>query len=415
MLPPTLICLAGLLCLAAAQPAWNTIAPLPFARSDHTATALGSAIYIAGGCDGAQKCVSGGTCSCTSYTRNMLAYTPATNAYTARAPLLQPRYRHIVCPLADESGMVLLGGRTLTPAVPDTNDAIITAVDVYRPASNNWTTLGVAYPADLGSDNSCTTAPSGVIYVMGGYDASYNISTTVMYAFTLGGSAGGAFAKVAPMPMALGDFSSTLAPTGNIHVLGGFTTEAPNDWWWCRPTTAHYVYNPTLNTWAPAPAMPVGLGQKDDAIVLSGRLFTIGGETKSKTSGCTDLDIVALTKVFSYDPVALAWRNETFLPSPIIRTAGAALGGTAYLFGGQGPIIDSGDTIPILFTAYSYTFAPPPTPAPAPLVYSPGAFGGAIAGTLVVACLLAACAARLCGACQRPSGSAKDNVLHSAA
>ena len=412
MLP--LLPLAGLLCLAAAQPAWNTIAPLPFARSDHTATALGSAIYIAGGCDGAQKCANG-MCSCTSTTRNMLAYSPATNAYTARAPLLQPRYRHIVCPLADESGMVLLGGRTLTPANATTNDAIITAVDVYRPASNSWATLGVAYPADLGSDNSCTTALSGVIYVMGGYDTFYSVATTVMYAFTLGGSGGGAFAKVAAMPMALGDFSSTLAPTGNIHVLGGFTTDP--DEWWCRPTTSHFVYNPTLNTWdnSTIPPMPVGLGQKDDAIVLSGRLFTIGGETKSKTSGCTDLDIVALTKVFSYDPLAKTWRNETFLPSPIIRTAGAALGGIAYLFGGQGPIIDSGDTIPILFTAYSYMFAPPPAPAPAPLVYSPGAFGGAIAGTLVVACLLAACAARLCGAFQRPSASAKDTVLHSAA
>jgi hypothetical protein len=420
--PPTALQLA-LLALAAAAllpaaraQAWGVSTPLPFARSDHTATALGGSIFIAGGCDGAQKCVGGsrGTCSCSSASRNLVAFTPANASYSPRAPLLQPRYRHLACPLGDASGLVLFGGRTLTPATPATGDAIITAIDVYTAATNAWTQLGVAYPADLGSDNSCTTALDGRIYVMGGYTPDYAVSTRLMYALTLGGANGGSFALMAPMPLGLGDFSSALVPaTGNIHVMGGYTTEE-GPYWYCRPTPSHFVYSPRTNTWAAGPPLPVAMGEKDDAVLLGGRLFTMGGESKSRTSECYDTDILVLTGVRSYDPAANAWRNETSLPYGAMRLASAEVGGVAYLFGGQGALIDDLDTNPLKYSVLTFTLAPVAAPDAAPVSYSAGAMGGAIAGTLLVTLALAAAAQAAAARCRGGGSGADKNVLYAA-
>ncbi len=385
----SLLILAALSALPAVCAQWAPIAPLPVSRSDHTATELGGVIYIAGGCNGAQNCdFSSGYCSCTSYTPALTSYTPSTNAYASLAVMPTPRYRHLACPLPDgASGMVVFGGRTL-PA-----DTMITAIDIYTVATNTWHTLGVPYPPALGSDNSCTTASNGKIYVMGGYDAGYT-ATNVMYALTLSSNAqGGSFVQVASMPSILGDFSSTMDDLGAIHVLGGYISSAdPN--WVCRPTTTHFVYTPTSDTWTTAPSLPMALAEKDDAILLRGRLYTIGGETKSKTSGCNDTHLLPLANVFSYDPLTAQWRNETSLPVPVMRTASTLVDNVIYLFGGQGTPIDGAITVPLRYAAYSYG-APAPPAAPWYVTYSAGAMAGGIVGTLLVTLLLVA-VARCC-------------------
>jgi len=396
-----------------AQPEWGLAAPLPFGRSDQTATPLGQLIYLAGGCVGAQQC-NGGYCSCTAITRNVVAfspYAPAGGAYTFKAPMPIARYRHISCPLGDGTGMVIFGGRTLTPADATTNDKLITRLDVYSSTTNTWRTLGATYPATvLGSDNSCTTGTDGNIYVMGGYVQDYSASTRTLYSFTLDATAaGGTWRTLAPMPIGLGDFSSALAPNGNIHVIGGYSTDTLGDWA-CRPLAINLAYSPPQNTWAYAATPPDFFAEKDDALLVAGRLFVMGGEKKRKFSGCGDTDIVALSNVFSFDAASNTWRNETFLPSAIMRTATATLGGVIYLFGGQGPIVD-GDFLPLLASVLTYTYNPVPVPWYERL-FNSGSVAGAVVGTFLCTalCMCAVqylrCAERL--SCRRAASPLKD-------
>ena len=140
----------------------GALAPLPFARSDHTATAMPDRlVYIMGGCDGAQVCDNStggsGFCACTSFTRNVAAFDVASGTYvpanSARLPppMPMPRYRHLACAVRDV--IVIFGGRVLS------TDAIITQVDAYNTTSRTWLPSAqlAPYPFDLGSDNSCST------------------------------------------------------------------------------------------------------------------------------------------------------------------------------------------------------------------------------------------------------------------
>ena len=117
-------------------------------------------MYVAGGCDGSQDC-SGGYCTCTSLTVDLSVYNPSANTWDSSLPRLpRPRYRHNACSWRDS--IFLIGGRNLTA------DSIVPQIDVYNTTAHTWSTLPSAYPADVGSDNTCVTL-GDVIYVMGAW------------------------------------------------------------------------------------------------------------------------------------------------------------------------------------------------------------------------------------------------------
>jgi N-acetylneuraminic acid mutarotase len=366
-------------------------------RSDQTATTMpDGSIYLAGGCDGAQTCdLAAGECSCTALTTDLVKYDPVANTYTAMPPMPVARYRHLACAVADT--IFYFGGRTL----PD--DTIITQVDAFSIATGAWTTLPTTYPAGVGSDNSCSTV-GGTIYVMGGYSADYSVAFNNTYAFSP--ATAGWTLLSGQMNVGRGDFSS-VAYNGLVHAYGGYT---PADF--CGPIASHEVYDPVADAWTRLPDLPAPLAEKDDGVVVDGRIFSLGGETKSIDPGCTDLNIVPLPNVYSYN--GSAWTIETFMPDGRMRFASAGVGAnTVYVFGGQGALVD-GNTLPLMFTAYSYSLAPSATPSPSPVfvvaaaasgkVYSHGDMAGAVVGTL--ACTLLAVGGALLLYRRRAAGSA---------
>jgi hypothetical protein len=404
-----------------ASGAWSLASPLPWGRSDLTATVIGPHVYLAGGCDGAQKC-SNGLCICSSYTNDFTTFTPSTNKYTTRAPMPRPRYRHLACPMGDDA-ILMMGGRTITDD-PATTDAVMTIMDHFNATTGNWTTLTTAYPtAVLGSDNSCSNFGT-TVYVFGGYNRDYTVSYASTYSFTITpGTKGleGVFKALTPMPMGIGDFSSvafpaTLPPLApappSIHVYGGYTANlVPADDWYCKPLTVHFVYTPSTNTWTTAAPMPFPLAEKDDGVVVGGKIFSVGGESKRIAKGCSDTDIVALREVWSWDPAKPGeWGNETWLPSSVMRFASApfpmpttsASGAPTtttflYVFGGQKDLIN-GDTLPLSSVVYVYNPSPTPTPAPASPsgssaassspTFTPEILAMGIVVTFVLTCLL---------------------------
>jgi len=104
------------------------------------------------------------------------------------------------------------------------------------------------------------------------------------------------------------------------------------------------------DSWVERAPMLTNVAEKDAGMPLGGRLFAVGGERKARTSGCTDFDLTPVSTVMSFDPLANAWRNETFMPDPRMRFASAVYNDELLLvFGGQGPI-GNGDTFPVKYS-----------------------------------------------------------------
>ena len=349
---------------------WTVTAPLPFARSDHTATVVGSLIYLAGGCNGAQNCAAG-FCACSSITSNFIAYAPTTNSYnTSLAPMPTARYRHLAC----ESGgtIYIFGGRALG------TDALITTVDAFNTTTGAWKTLSSVYPSDLGSDNSCSTI-GDYIYLFGGYTSDYSVTLNSTYSFA---PKSGVWTRLANMTRGRGDFSSVTTVDGTVSVYGGYKVSSPPNYDidFCNPLSHHEVYDPKKNSWAVSVALPQALAEKDDGVLLNNRIFSIGGETKSVKYQCVDTDISPLKTVYSFDSAAGGWAAETELPDVRMRFASASYANKLYVFGGQGALID-GLFLPVLSTTLSYAPAVEAAPS-ASLSYTPAQMAAGILGTV---------------------------------
>ncbi|MDF2695584.1 MAG: hypothetical protein K0S65_3967, partial [Labilithrix sp.] len=109
---------------------WSLMAPLPFARTDHSVATVGGKIYVMGG-----------------YTGSMLArvdmYDPATNTWTQRADMLAPR--------RDFATAVIDGKIYVTGGMSFTDPNALTYLDtteVYDPSTDTWSSLA---PCPIGS------------------------------------------------------------------------------------------------------------------------------------------------------------------------------------------------------------------------------------------------------------------------
>jgi Kelch motif len=367
--------------------AWVQMQNMPISRSDHTAVNLigknSSLILISGGCDGAQVCDSVlGFCACTAITADQIVFNITSNSFTRVIPMPIKRYRHNACPWRDN--IYFFGGR-------DLSDNMIMQIDVLNTTSMAFSTLNVVMPSDIGSDNSCSTV-GDLIYTFGGYSSDYSLAFNSTYAFDpirLTWTR-----KRAPMIVPRGDFSSVTVGT-SIYVYGGYRADQGPDTF-CTPLRATEMYNTLTDSWSTYASLPFPLAAKDDGLYVNGRVYSIGGESKAKSIGCNDLDIVPIQSVLSYNPVNNTWANETSMTDGRMRFASASATTTSniFVFGGQGAIFDN-EALPLLYSSYQYVINGLPSPSPSPAVvqpsssvpagwYSSGTLAGAIIGTILL-------------------------------
>lgn len=136
----------------------------------------------------------------------------------------------------------------------------------------------------------------------------------------------------APMPFPRRDFA-TAAIGGKVYVLGGGDTLAP-----IIPspaTTTVQVYDPAMNTWTTAPAMPVAT-RNHAASVVNGKIYVAGGESDSAP---------ALKTLQVYDPVSKVWSIKADMPYELRSSAAAGVGGLLFVFGGDGLGFDTANTL----------------------------------------------------------------------
>jgi N-acetylneuraminic acid mutarotase len=176
------------------------------------------------------------------------------------------------------SKLYLAGGRTLT-------DDLITAIDVYDPVLNSWTTPFFWTNATATSDGAAFGYKE-LLFIVGGYTASYDTPGVLTSLNTVTGI----FSTNYPvMPTGRGDIS-VLPYNGDFYVFGGWSaTESTSKEgvYYCNPLKKVEKYSPDDNKWSNISSMLFGRG--DLAVGLMGDLlFAVGGEAKKAgDASCT--------------------------------------------------------------------------------------------------------------------------------
>lgn len=104
-----------------------------------------------------------------SFSQAVESYDPATNTWTARAPMPNAR--------VSAAGIVLDGLLYVVGGVDIIGNALST-VEVYNPATNSWRTLS-GLPKTAGE--LAGGAIKGVLYTAGGYSSYADVATTSAY------------------------------------------------------------------------------------------------------------------------------------------------------------------------------------------------------------------------------------------
>jgi hypothetical protein len=227
-------------------------------------------IYLVGGCDDPQGNAyqkEMDIYACTSLTAQTWAYNPDDGVFLSLDAAPRPRYRHTAANV--EGKIWVLGGRTVT-------DELITEIDVYDPMSKTWSTVG-NLPTDLQRSDQASFAVGPYLYVLGGYDAAYTASDSLVRADTTSVQTDGlVWEPLASMAEARGDVHAVTV-NGRAYVTGGYT----HDDGYCRPLTSteRYDYESTDGQWTTIGHLHTGRADKA-LVAVKDHLYAVGGESK---------------------------------------------------------------------------------------------------------------------------------------
>jgi len=323
---------------------WTAVGNMSVSRSDLGVSALGNAIIITGGCLGPQVSNVADNCSfsCNATTALVEAFFPANNSFVRLADMPRLRYRHSTEVI---NGLLYaLGGR-------DSTDHLITAVDVYNYTTNTWTTSSFSYSDPSATSDFSTFVRNDLIWLVGGYDYYYNISSAVS---TFSPTSGFTYNAITPMSDPRGDTCATVY--GNtIYVVGGFDPASGANY--TIPVSTLEIYDYNSGKWNYGPATPAPGGDKACGII-NGRLHVFGGEGKQATNACVYSAPESNVEEFNLN--TNTWTEEPPMDTPRFRFAAEYYTQpngkqTLYVFGGQGPRNATGNFYPTLSSVEVWT------------------------------------------------------------
>jgi N-acetylneuraminic acid mutarotase len=282
-----LVAVASALCLAGSGAGggaqWRSLAPLPVARTEVAAAAVGPEIAVAGGflADG-------------SSSRRVDLYSPATNSWR-RGPDLPAAVNHAAAGLVGR--LVVVGGYSRGRA---TRRAVMLDAQRWRPLPPLPAPRAAAAAAGLG----------GELYVVGGVGSSGLARTAFVY------DPAGRRWRVQPGPTPR-EHLAVAAAGGRIYAIGGRTAGFDTN------LAIVESWRPGERRWRAEPAVPEPRGGTGAAAV-GGLIVSVGGEAPAGT----------LARVFGFDVSTRTWRRLPDLPRPRHGLGVAAIGGTVYVVGG---------------------------------------------------------------------------------
>jgi N-acetylneuraminic acid mutarotase len=215
------------------------------------------------------------------------AYDPATDTWTAMAPLPEPRNHAAAAGL---NGLFYVSGGG-GPADNDPEDEIW----ALEPASNAWTELA---PMPEGRYSHRMVALDGLLYVVGGQGQTGRV---LIY-----DPATDAWSTGAEMPIQRNHLAA-VAVGGRIWAIGGRVAARVQD--------RVDVYAPATDSWSPGPALPDATSAASEG-VLGSVIVISGGEAPGENGSMVD-------EHWQLDTAAGAEARWTPLPRPPLAVHGA--------------------------------------------------------------------------------------------
>lgn len=285
--------------------AWDTLPPVPVARTEVTAVAASGKLYVMGGLGAGN---AGGA--------RVDVFDPATNAWSAGPPLPTPL--HHTQAVAIGPRILVLGGYSGLIGAAFTPIANVWMLDTSVPAAAQaWVPFGVL-PEPRGAHAAATDGSS--VWIFGGVGPAPNQLAARAYRMdSVAGVPVPAWVPIANFP----DVRDHLAGAflgGKVYAVGGRDLTLGSN------TGRLDAYDPATNAWAQLAPMPTprgGIG----AAALAGRVWVFGGEANGG---------VTFSAAEGFDP-ASGWAAGAPMPTSRHGLGVAQLGGHIYVEAG-GPI-----------------------------------------------------------------------------
>ena len=291
---------------------WSPAAAMSMARQEIYADALDGKIYSGGGILPRNG----------DFTDRFEVYDPERDAWTALAPLPEPRHHITISAL----GKRIYGVGGFVGGIPDWRAQA--SVYVYDPVADSWS-QGIDLPSPRAEHVAAVV--DGKIYIIGGRvreteDADHffeHIDSTLNEAFD---PESGRWSALANAPTARNSAAAAVID-GKIYVVGGRQNlKQPDGSMRIVNLPNLEVYDPRTDSWEQRTAMPQGQGGLAAAAV-DGRLYVFGGEQWTPQ-----------TRVFEeswlYDPAADSWQALAPMPTPRHGLTAAAVGSRIFVIGG---------------------------------------------------------------------------------
>jgi N-acetylneuraminic acid mutarotase len=243
---------------------WATKAPMPHASGDLAVGVVDGILYAVGG----QQDPSYGTPTL----NDLQAYDPATDSWTAKAPM--PTARRALAVAVANGKLYAIGGNS-----DYASHALVATVEAYDPATDTWSTKA---PMPTVRMLLAAATVNGSIYAVGGFDETSALA--VVEAYDPGTDQ---WSTRSPMP------GGVLAPAaasigGVLYVTGGFTGIS---------VTTTLAYDPRSDMWsaqAPMPSPRDGLAGG----VIDSLFYVVAGQNE-----------------VSFDSITWSTANEVFSPA----------------------------------------------------------------------------------------------------
>ena len=235
---------------------WSTGPHLITGRERHTATLLRDGrVLVTGGSDGRNTALA-----------TAEIYNPKTHRWTAAGRMSTPRLAHAATLLA--SGKVLVVGGIAVPMPSST----LASAEVYDPATNGWS--AVAPMSGGRARPTATRLRDGRVLVVGGISLVQRGNE-----FFEGGASdaeiydpvANRWSGTAPMALYRHDHTATMLADGRVLVAGGDASDQPG------PLETAEVYDPGQDRWLPVPSMGTGRLGHAATLLANGTVAVTGG------------------------------------------------------------------------------------------------------------------------------------------
>ncbi len=288
---PSILALAAVLLFVftaqiSAQGSWETKTPMPEARQQVAATSHNGLLYIFGGSldsagstavphvydtatgtwstrapdSIARRCTAvavtlnnkihllGGWANCdsSSPTNSNAIFDPATNSWSAGAPMISGR---------GDSVAGVINGKIYVASGGNYYPTMVTQTEIYDPVINSWS-VGAPMPDPV--RNAGAAVMNGKLYIVGGLNSVTNVLKTTVQIYDPGTDS---WSLGAPMPTAR-QTHEVVAIDGKLYAAGGHNGVSGE-------LNLVEIYDSASNTWSTGPPMNLGRSLAGSTVVDS--------------------------------------------------------------------------------------------------------------------------------------------------